>query len=252
MNDLARTLADYRPPRDLLAGRVILVIGATGGLGRMASLAFARHGATVVIHGRDEKKLESIYDAIRAEGAPEPALLPLDMYRAKERDYDHVAHIVATQLGRLDGILHSAVHLDKLSPLADQTLDDWDNALRIYLVGPMLLTRACLPLLKASPQSSVIFTIEEHALSGSPLWGAFAATGAALACAVRIQAGELAGAPRINALVPGAVHSPLRQQTHPGESPRTRASADSLANRYLYLMGPDSAAVNGEIIHCQG
>ena len=137
----------------------------------MASLAFARHGATVVIHGRDEKKLESIYDAIRAEGAPEPALLPLDMYRAKERDYDHVAHIVTTQLGRLDGILHSAVHLDKLSPLADQTQDDWDNALRINLVGPMLLTRACLPLLKASPSSSVIYTIEEHALSGSPTVG---------------------------------------------------------------------------------
>ena len=205
----------------------------------------------MVLHGRDERKLEILYDTIKASGAAPPALLPLDLRRATTRDYDHVAHILASQFGRLDGILQSAAHLEKLSPLADQTLDDWEHILRVNLLAPMMLTRACLHLLKATVDSSVVYTIEEHALSASPLWGCFAATGAALACAVRIQADELGGAPRVNALIPGPVDSPLRRETHPGESPASRATPAALMMQYLFLMGPASAAVNGEIFHCQ-
>jgi NAD(P)-dependent dehydrogenase (short-subunit alcohol dehydrogenase family) len=151
----------------------------------------------------------------------------------------------------LDGFLHSDVHLEKLSPLADQTLDEWERVLRVNLLAPMMLTRACLHLLKAAANASVIYTLEEHALSASPLWGSFAATGAALACAARIQADELGGTPRVNVLVPGPVESPLRRETHPGESSLSRAQPESLMRHYLYLMSTDSAHVNGEIVRCQ-
>jgi len=61
-------LADYRPPRDLLRDRVILVTGAGQGLGRTAALAFAAHGATVILHGRNVEKLEQVYDDIEQAG----------------------------------------------------------------------------------------------------------------------------------------------------------------------------------------
>ncbi|MGH8676918.1 MAG: SDR family NAD(P)-dependent oxidoreductase, partial [Burkholderiales bacterium] len=66
----------YAAPPELLAGRVILVTGSSRGIGRACALAFAAHGATVVLHGRHAKLLEAAYDAITAMGYPEPAAIP--------------------------------------------------------------------------------------------------------------------------------------------------------------------------------
>ena len=81
------TPAKYVPPTDLLLGRVILVTGATGGIGRAVSMACAIHGATVVLHGRDQAKLDQLYDALRSGSGTEPAALPLDLAGATEQTY---------------------------------------------------------------------------------------------------------------------------------------------------------------------
>ena len=63
---------NYCAPQDLLKNRVILVTGAGQGLGRIAALTYAAHGATVILHGRNVKKLESVYDEIEAGGGAQP------------------------------------------------------------------------------------------------------------------------------------------------------------------------------------
>jgi NAD(P)-dependent dehydrogenase (short-subunit alcohol dehydrogenase family) len=102
----------YSARPDLLQGRVILVTGATRGIGRVAALAFARHGATVVLHGRDPIALEAVYDEIEANGHAQPAAVPLDLLGATVRDYDALAYAIESRIGRLDGILHNASHLN--------------------------------------------------------------------------------------------------------------------------------------------
>lgn len=250
MNDLL----NYRPAPDLLAGRVILVTGSSRGIGRVCALACAAHGATVVLHGRHPKTLEAVYDEITSKGYPEPAAVPLDLEKSGAREFDHVAYAIEAQFGRLDGIVHSAAHLEKLSALEHQSIDEWQRTLRVNLVAPFALTQACARLLRAAPDASVIFTSETHAARPAAFWGAYAVSKIGLESLARIQAEEWLRLShlRANVIVPGPVASPARAATHPGEAASQLAPMEALMPAYLYLMGPDSRAVTGRVFDLQG
>jgi len=240
---------DYRPAPDLVRERVILVTGASRGIGRVAALAFARHGATVILHGRDVERLEAVYDEIDAAGGPQPIILPLDLAKAGERDYDNLAQAIESQLGRLDGILHNASHYNPLAALRDEHLTQWLDLQRVNLAAPFALTQACAHLLRAADDASVILTAETHALRPAAFWGGFAVSKAGLLALNTIQAQEWESLPnlRINVVVPGKVNSPLRARTHPGETVAERAAPESLMPLYLYLIGPDSRGTSGKV-----
>lgn len=237
----------YEPPPDLLAGRAILVTGAGQGLGRAVALACASHGATVALLGRKQAKLESTYDAIESAGGPEPALVPLDLAAADAEAYDRLAQVLRHSLGRVDGIAHCASHFVPLGPLANQTVPQWEALLRVNVLAPFAITRACLPLLAAAPDSSVVFTGETHGVHPRAYWGGFAVTKAALTPLAAIWADELErqGKPRMNVLVPGPIASPQRRLSHPGEDPATLLTPEDAAGAFLYLLGPESRGASG-------
>ncbi|WP_295627593.1 YciK family oxidoreductase [uncultured Nitrosomonas sp.] len=245
-------LENYSAPKDLLKDRVILVTGAGQGLGRAAALSYANHGATVILHGRKVKKLESVYDEIENIGKAQALIYPLDLERAEEKDFFVLAHAVAQQLGRLDGILHNATYLPGLSPLEHQTIEQWRALLQVNLIAPFALTKACLPLLKASPDASIIMTSSTHGHNPSAYWGGFAVAKAGLEALVKIQADEWGQMSdlRINTVIPGLVNSPQRVITHPGEIKQKMRQPDELMPVYLYLMGLDSREISGQTILC--
>ena len=246
-------MKNYLPPKDLLANRVILVTGASSGLGRAASLAFARHGATVALLARDEAKLEAVYDEIVAAGGPEPAMFPFDLAVADDRGLETLAGTIAHHLKRLDGVLHSAHKFYTLTPLELETLEQWQAIMRVNLIAPFALTRACLPLLRQAPDASVVFTGETHGHQPAAYWGGYAVAKSGLETLTRIWADELGTEEnlRINTLIPGQVATTLRSRTHPGLDPDSLPSNDDLMPWYLYLMGADSRTVRGQIVECQ-
>lgn len=246
-------MKDYLPRSDLLAGRVILVTGASSGLGRSASLAYARHGATVALLARNADRLETVYDEIVASGGPEPAMFPYDLATADDRSLETLAGTIAHHLKRLDGVLHSAHQFYSLTPLELQTLEQWQALMRVNLIAPFALTRACLPLLKQAPDASIIFTGETHGHHPSAYWGGYAVAKSGLETLTRVWADELNSneALRVNTLIPGQVATTLRTRTHPGLSPDSLPGIDALMPWYLYLMGEDSRSVRGQIIECQ-
>jgi NAD(P)-dependent dehydrogenase (short-subunit alcohol dehydrogenase family) len=246
-------MKDYLPRPDLLADRVILVTGASSGLGRAASLAFAHHGATVALLARDAARLETVYDEIVATGGPEPAMFPYDLAAADDRSLETLVGTIDYHLKRLDGVLHSAHQFYSLTPLELQTLEQWQTLMRVNLVAPFALTRACLPLLKQAPDASVIFTGETHGHEPAAYWGGYAVAKSALEALTRVWADEFSSDERLrfNTLIPGQVATTLRSRTHPGLAPESLPSVNDLMPCYLYLMGADSRKVHGQIVECQ-
>ena len=240
----------YEPKPDLLAGRVILVTGAGQGLGRAVALACARHGATVALLGRRQERLEATYDAITAANGAEPALVPLDLEASGSAEYESLAQLIRRDLKRLDGIAHCASHFVPLGPLANQTAEAWITLLKVNLVAPFSITRACLPLLASAPDASVVFTGETHGEHPAAYWGGFAVSKAGLGPLAHIWADERSHAPgpRMNVLVPGPIASPQRARSHPGEDPASLRSVDEAARAFLYLLGPESAPTTGKTL----
>jgi NAD(P)-dependent dehydrogenase (short-subunit alcohol dehydrogenase family) len=246
-------IENYVPRSNLLENRVILVSGAGQGLGRMAALTYAAYGATVILHGRKQEKLESIYDEIEASGGVQPTIFPLDLETAGDKDFAVMAQAIRLQLGRLDGILHSAAWLPGLTPLENQTSAQWLTVLQVNLIAAAGLTRACLPLLKAAPDASVVMTSDTHGHHPAAYWGGFSVAKAGIEALVRIQAQEWELLPglRINALIPGPVNTSQQSKTHPGQSRSRLVQPAQLMGTYLYLMGQDSKGLSGNVIFCQ-
>jgi NAD(P)-dependent dehydrogenase (short-subunit alcohol dehydrogenase family) len=250
MNEQARIPAGYVPAENLLRERVVLVTGAGQGLGRAAALEAARCGATVALLGRNQKKLESTYDAITGAGGAEPALIPMDLASAGNAEYESLAQLLRKDLGRLDAVVHCAAHFVPLGPLAGQSLDQWNALLKVNLTAPFALTRACLPLLQAAPESSVVFVGETHGAQPLAYWGGFAVAKSALSTLASIWAQELErkGKPRVNVFIPGPIASPQRMQSHPGEQHARLRPAEEAARALLYLLDPASAVFTGRTV----
>ncbi len=244
---------DYAPPADLLAGRTILVTGAGDGIGKAVSSACAAHGATVVLLGRTVAKLESVYDDIVAAGGPQPAIYPMDLEGATPDDHRQLAENIASQLGRLDGLLHNAGLLGSLTPIAHYDPVEWLRVIHVNLNAPFLLTQSCLPLLESAPDASVVFTSSGVGRRGRAYWGAYSASKFGVEGLMQVLADELEenSTVRVNSLNPGRVRTAMRAAAYPAENPAELLTPAEIVMPYLYLMGPDSAGVHGQALDAQ-
>ncbi len=246
-------MKNYQAPKQHLIDRVIIVTGAGQGIGQTASIAFAKQGATVILIGRNQNKLEATYDTILGQGLPEPLIFPMDLNKATEDDFKAMAEGIYQQLGRLDGILHNATDFNNLSPLTIQTAQQFEEMFRVNVIAPFALTKTCLPLLQRSRNASIIFTSNSSAQTANAYWGSHGISKAATDFMMKTWSQELENHPniRLNSVIPGALQSPQRKKTHPGELHNQLPLIESVMPLYLYLMGDDSVGVTGKVLNCQ-
>ncbi len=244
---------NFKPAPDLLKDRVILVTGASDGIGAAAAKSFAAHGATVILLGRNIRKLEKVYDEIEASGAPQPAIYPMNLDGAATKDYTALAETLEKEFGRLDGLLHNAALLGTLTPMDQYDLEQWAKVMQVNLHAPYLLTRAVLPLLRNAADASVIFTSSQVGRKGRAYWGAYGITNAAVENMMEIWADELeANTPvRMNSIDPGAVRTTMRRLAYPGEDANTLPRPEEILAVYLYLIGPESRGTTGQRFNAQ-
>lgn len=242
----------YQAPNSLLANKIILITGAGDGIGKEAALTFARYGATVILLGKTTNKLTEVYDEICAQGGAEPAIIPLDLKGASQKHYQDMAATIKAEFGRLDGILHNAGILGGLAPFEHIKQDIWNDILQVNLTGPMLMTQALMPVLRSAEHSSIVFTSSGVGRQGRAYWGGYAVSKFATEGLMQIMADEFSDSSiRINCINPGATRTTMRARAYPAENAELLKAPVDLMWLYLYLMGDDSLAVNGQSLDAQ-
>ena len=248
--DIQQQALAYQCPPNALKERVILVTGAGEGIGRTAALTLADHGATVILLGRTQDKLEKVYDDIKAAGGPEPALTPVNLEVMTPENAQELAQMFLQEFGRLDGLLHNASLLGDITPLQEYGCGTWNSVMQVNLNAAFYLTRAMMPLLMKSDDASVLLTSSSVGRKGRAFWGAYAVSKFATEGLMQVLADELENTSniRVNSINPGATRTRMRAQAYPGEDPKTLRTAEEIMPTYLYLLGPDSKGVTGQAL----
>lgn len=243
----------YTPAADALRGRVILITGASDGIGKAVALAAAAHGAQVVLHGRNVKRLEAVYDSIVANQRPRPSILPLDLEKAGPAEYDTLVTAIDQEFGRLDGLLHNAGMLGERAPVEHYDVAKWFRTMHLNANVPFVLTQRCLPLLRRSADASIIFTSSGVVPRPRPYWGAYLASKWASQGLMQMLADELESIThiKVNSLDPGPVRTNMRLQAYPAEDRSKLAAPEDVVKPYLFLLGPDSKGISGQTFSCQ-
>lgn len=243
----------YQAPENLLENKIILVTGASSGIGRAAAKCFAQYGATVIIHGRNEDALTALYDEIIADGLAEPAIVTSDFLQASYDDFLVLQQNIGEAFGRLDGLLHNAGILTRLTSMATTTVLDWQNSMQVNVNAPFYLTKAMLPLLQESSSASVAFTSSSVGRQGRAYWGSYSISKFATEGMMQVLADELENIShiRVNSINPGATNTAMRRFAYPGELAENNPNPEDIMPLYLYLMGDDSMGISGQALNAQ-
>lgn len=241
---------DFEAGPDTLAGRVILITGAAGGVGSAVARACARAGARLILLDKALKKLEALYDELVAQGADEPFLHAMDLEGVGPAEFLELATALDQQYGQLDGLVHCAAMLGELSPLEQYNAELWARTLHVNLNAPFLLNQVCLPLLRRSDDARIIHTSDRSGRQGLAYWGAFGVAQGGVEIMMQTLAAEVARGQRIRvtSLDPGPVNTPMRQRAYPAERPDKLINADDAARDYLYLLSERGRQWHGKML----
>ncbi len=243
----------YSCADDALRDRIILITGASDGIGRALALKSASLGAQVILHGRNISKLEAVYDEIEAiDGALRPSIAVIDLLAAEAVSYETLATSLFDEFGRLDGLVHNASILGQRWSIEQYDAALWQQVMHVNVTAAFALTQVLLPLLKQSTDASIVFTSSGVGRVGKPFWGAYAVSKFATEGMSQVLASEHDGEKlRVNCINPGPVRTKMRKSAFPAEDESELRTPEDVLPVWLYLLGPDSKGVTGQSIDAQ-
>jgi len=196
-------------------GRIVLVTGASRGIGYAAARHLAAAGAHVIAVARTQGGLEDLDDEIKAAGG-QCTLVPMDLKDGES--IDRLGLVLHERFGKLDGLLLNAGQLDSITPLPHIKPADWESVISVNLTANYRLIRALDPLLRASDAGRVVAVTSSVARSHRAYWGVYAVSKAGLEAMANIYAQETEiTSVRVNIYDPGGTRTAMRAKAVPGE-----------------------------------
>ncbi|MDX8384057.1 MAG: SDR family NAD(P)-dependent oxidoreductase [Ghiorsea sp.] len=227
--------------------KVVLVTGASDGIGRAVAAALGKEGANVVILGRKEDQLQVTQARIEELGGRCLAI-PFDLL--KFDDYGKLFLALKDQIPHLDGIVHCAGELSRCAPMEHVKINDFRSMLDIHLTAPNMLTQMMMPLIKRAEACSVIFTSCDMVEDDQLHWHSYGMAKRALPYVAAMWQGENKDKPfRFNTLNPGRVRTEMFKKAYPGLHARHVPAPVVVAPAYLQLLSALSKDVRGQSLH---
>jgi NAD(P)-dependent dehydrogenase (short-subunit alcohol dehydrogenase family) len=245
-----------------LEGKSVIITGAGSGIGRAASLLFAKEGAKLIIVDRSESVNETEKLVSNAGGTIEA----MQADAGSEADVKAFIDKAMSKYGKLDAIWANAGVSGGLVPLADQTVEHWMEILRINLIGPFLAIKYATPLMIAQKSGAIVCTASVAGLKSGASGHPYGASKAGVISLVQTTAYSLSGTGvRINAVCPGLIETGMTKPIFDNAksrgtdhkigqlNPLKRAGQPhELAAMGLFLASDDASYVNGQAIPVDG
>ena len=214
--------------------KVILVTGASRGVGKAAAEKLAEQGAHLILVARTQGGLEETDDAIQAAGGTS-TLVPMDLTNAGA--IVKLAETVAERFGKLDGLIGNAAIIGDLAPVAHTDPKAWDKMLAVNVTANFNLIRAFDPLLAAAKSAKVLFVSDAVTDTPKAYWTCYAATKAALEKIALGYAEEVRHKGIcVNLVTPPPTDTRLRRSAMPGEEADKLAQPNDYAEIFVRLM----------------
>lgn len=239
-----------------LKDKVVIVTGASSGIGRDTALLFAKKGANVVATARRKERLDEIAETAKEF---EGSITPLKGDMGKDEDLDNIIATTMDKFGRIDVLVNNAGVLDNFTPLLDVTDDLWDWVIKINLTSPMKLSRKALEIMLEQKAGNIINVSSVGGLYGARAGAAYTASKHGIVGLSKNIAYMYAPQGiRCNVVCPGGVDTEMTEDmdAHPFGTERIMAgcgntirsgSSEELANTILFLASDNSSIMNGTV-----
>ncbi len=215
--------------------RIVLVTGASKGIGRAAALKLARDGAHVIALARSTEALEALDDEARSETGDGITIITMDL--KDPSSIDRLAAPLLERFGRLDGLLANAGVLGPLGPLQTANPRSVEDVFNVNLTANWRLIRALDPLLRNSKAGRALFVTSGVTERPRAFWGPYQASKAGLEYLVKAWAFENEQSPlRINLFDPGAVRTDMRFSAVPGEDQSKLPTPAAVAEKMAFYL----------------
>jgi len=229
-----------------MKNKVILITGANKGIGKTLSLEFSKMGANIVLLGRNEESLDSVYDEIITTTSTKPLIIKCDLSNIDNRSAKQINDEIMGVYGRLDGVIFNAAKLGKMSTIEDYEEDIWKEVFNINLHSAFIISKEVLSALKAAPNGRIIFTSSGVAEVGKAFWGAYSASKFAVKGLAEILRDELDTTSNVKVFNydPGKTRTSMRALAYPAENPQDLKEPKVLFNDYLWFFSDESQLSN--------
>ena len=231
----------------MLQGKVVLVTGASQGLGRALALAYAREGASLVVNSRSEDGIRPVAGEVEGLGA-EVLAVAADVSRAE--DARTLVEQVVGRFGGIDVLVNNAGLLGPRVAIEEYPEEEWRRVIDANLTGSYLVTKATIPHLREG--ASIINVVSGVSVEGRAEWGAYSVSKFGVEGLSQILAAELEGrGVRSNAVDPGGMRTDMRAAAYPEEDPQTRITPEENTAVFVYLASDESKGVTGRRFKAQ-
>lgn len=232
-----------------LTGKVALITGGSRGIGKAIASAYARQGARVFICARGEIDLARTVNEIRNGGGMIDGLAG-DI--GKPDDARRIVDAAVKRFGTVHVLVNNASLLGPRVAIADYSVSDWEEVLRVNLTGVFLLTQQVLQVMIPRRQGSIIHVSSGVGRIGKARWGAYACSKAGLEGFTQVLADELKDCGiRANSVNPAATRTGMRAAAYPEEDPLTLPAPEEITPIFLYLASDESVGVTGKALEAR-